>query len=78
MKGEKIMNENIIENNEVLEAAEDVVSTGTGIKLVGGALILGAIYGGIKLFKKLKAKKAEKDEPINAECVVDDECEEDE
>ena len=75
------MNENIMENNEVLEAAEDIVPTGsgTGLKLVGGALILGgAIYGGIKLYKKLKAKKAEKEDVFVAECTQYDECDEDE
>ena len=56
------MNEqNIMENNEVIEAAEDVVTSGTGLglKLGVGALVLGgAIYGGIKLLKKIKSKKA--------------------
>lgn len=73
-------NENIMENNEVMNAAEDVMTsgTGTGLKLVGGALILGgAIYGGIKLFKKIKAKKAEKDAVVDVEYYDCDECVED-
>lgn len=56
------MNENIMENNEAMEAAEEMVTSGSGIglKLIGGALLLGgAIYGGIKLRKKIKAKKEE-------------------
>ena len=73
-------NENIMENNEVINAAEDVMTSGTGIglKLVGGALVLGgAIYGGIKLFKKLKAKKAEKDDVVDVKYNDCDECVED-
>ena len=75
------MNEqNIMENNEVMEVAEDVVTSGSGVglKLAGGALILGgAIYGGIKLFKKIKAKKAEKDEAVDVKYTECDECDED-
>ena len=81
VKEEKNMeNENIMENNEVINAAEDVMTSGTGIglKLVGGALVLGgAIYGGIKLFKKLKAKKAEKDDVVDVKYNDCDECVED-
>lgn len=70
------MNEqNIMENNEVLEVAEEVVGTksGLGVKILIGALAtVGAIYGGIKLKKKLKSKKdedvmivdADEDQPI--------------
>lgn len=61
------MNEqNIMENNEVIGTAEDVVTSrsGLGLKLGLGALVLGgAIYGGRKLLKKLRAKK-EEDEVI--------------
>lgn len=57
------MNEqNIMENNEVLEVAEEVVGTksGLGVKILIGALAtVGAIYGGMKLKKKLKSKKDE-------------------
>ena len=57
------MNEqNIMENNEVIGAAEDVVTSrsGLGLKLGLGALAIGgAIYGGRKLLKKLRAKKEE-------------------
>lgn len=73
------MNENITENNEVMEVAEDVVTSGSGIglKLVGGTLILGGlIYGGTKLFKKIRAKKAEKDGAVDAEFTECDECDE--
>ncbi len=62
-------NENIMENNEAMETAEEMVITsgsGIGLKLIGGALLLGgAIYGGIKLRKKIKAKK-EEDETIES------------
>lgn len=75
------MNEqNIMENNEVMEVAEDVVTskTGTSLKLAGGALLLGGlVYGGIKLFKKFKARKEEKDETDDARHTECDECEED-
>lgn len=73
------MNENITENNEVMEVAEDVVTSGSGVglKLVGGTLILGGlIYGGIKLFKKIRAKRAEKDVAVDAEFTECDECDE--
>lgn len=57
------MNEqNIMENNEVLEVAEDIVKTNSGLgwKIIGGVLITaGTIYGGLKLIKKLKTKKEE-------------------
>ena len=57
------MNEqNIMENNEVIGAAEDVVTSRSalGLKLGLGALVLGgAIYGGRKLLKKLRDKKEE-------------------
>ena len=55
-------NENVMENNEVMEVAEEITKTnsGLGLKIIGGVLALGgAIYGGIKLRKKIKAKKEE-------------------
>lgn len=73
-------NENIMENNEVMDVAENVVTSGsgTGLKIVGGALLLGgAIYGGIKLFKKLKAKKMKKEDLVDVAYTEDDECDED-
>lgn len=55
------MNEqNIMENDEVLEVAEEVANNNSGLgwKVIGGVLVLaGTIYGGIKLRKVLKAKK---------------------
>ena len=67
-------NENIMENNEVMDVAENVVTSGsgTGLKLVGGA-----IYVGIKLFKKLKAKKMKKEDLVDVAYTEDDECDED-
>lgn len=70
------MNENIMENNETMEVAEEMVTSGTGLglKLGVGALILGgAIYGGMKLYKKIKAKREDgiivvSDEDIEVEC----------
>lgn len=57
------MNEqNIMENNEVLEVAEEVTNTNStsGLKIIGGVLVVaGAIYGGLKLIKKIKAKREE-------------------
>lgn len=57
------MNEqNIMENNEVIEAAEEVITSksGLGLKLSLGALAIGGvIYGGMKLLKKFRAKKEE-------------------
>ena len=56
------MNENIMENNEVIEAAEEVVTSksGLGLKLGLGALAIGGvIYGGMKLLKKFRTKKEE-------------------
>lgn len=53
-------NENIMENNEVLEVAEEIANTNSGLgwKIVGGVLVLaGTIYGGIKLIKKIRANK---------------------
>ena len=77
-------NENIMENNEVMEVAEEIANTNAGIgwKIVGGVLIAaGAIYGGIKLRKKIKAKKEEacvtydaaEDENIDYEDVDEEE-----
>lgn len=70
------MNEqNIMENNEVIEAAEDVVTSGIGLglKLGVGALVLGgAIYGGIKLLKKIKSKKAtDEDVEVDEDEVIE-------
>lgn len=57
------MNEqNIMENNEVIEAAEEVITSksGLGLKLGLGALAIGGvIYGGMKLLKKFRANKEE-------------------
>lgn len=70
------MNENIMENNEAMEVAEEIVTskTGLGLKLGVGALLLGGvIYGGMKLYKKIKTKKEDEsivvtDEDIEIEC----------
>lgn len=62
------MNEqNIMENNEVLEVAEDMASTNSGLgwKIIGGALLtVGAIYGGLKLKKKIKTKKKKEEQYV--------------
>lgn len=57
-------NEKIMENNEVLEVAEDYVTSGSGsaLKIVGGiAAVAGLAYGGYKLIKKFRAKKREEE-----------------
>lgn len=57
-------NQEIMTNNEVTEVTEEImeVSSGNGLKLVGGALIIaGLAYGGYRLIKKLKAKKEKTD-----------------
>lgn len=73
-------NENIMENNEVLEVAEDMVKTKSisGLKLAGGALVLaGIIYGGYKLVRKIKARKEEDTvESTNYVVVENDDVEE--
>lgn len=73
-------NENIMENNEVLEVAEDMVKTNSisGLKLAGGALVLaGIIYGGYKLVRKIKARKEEDTvESTNYVVVENDDVEE--
>lgn len=73
-------NENIMENNEVLEVAEDMVKTNSisGLKLAGGALVLaGIIYGGYKLIRKIKARKEEDTvESTNYVVVENDDVEE--
>ena len=54
------MDENIIVNDEIVEVAEDCVTTssGNGLVKVGiGAAIIGLAYGGYKLFRKFKPKK---------------------
>lgn len=55
------MNEqNITENNEVMEVAEEIANSnsGLGFKIIGGVVVAaGLIYGGLKLRKKIKAKK---------------------
>ena len=59
--------ENIMENNEVLDVAENVANTGSGLgrKIIVGALLAaGAIYGGLKLKKKIKAKKEADDQYV--------------
>ena len=73
-------NENIMENNEVLEVAEDMVKNNSisGLKLAGGALVLaGIIYGGYKLVRKIKARKEEDTvESTNYVVVENDDVEE--
>lgn len=56
--------QNIITNDEVLEVVDEeddeIVETNSknGLKLASGALIIsGLIYGGYKLFKKIKSKR---------------------
>lgn len=74
-------NQEIMTNNEVVEAAEEIVEvgSGSGLKLVGGALIIaGLAYGGYRLIKKLKAKKDQTDvidmvDSTENECDVVDE-----
>lgn len=76
------MNEqNIMENNEVLEVADDMArsNSGLGWKIIGGALIAaGAIYGGLKLRRKIKAKKEEDKKVVdvadNEQPIVVTEC----
>lgn len=55
------MNEqNIMESNEVLEVAEEIAKTNSGLgwKIVGGVLVAaGAIYGALKLGKRIEAKR---------------------
>lgn len=57
-------NENMMmENNEVTEVTEEYEDTNSGLcwKVIGGVLATaGAIWGGLKLKKILKAKKEEK------------------
>lgn len=73
-------NQEIMENVEVIEMEpEELVSasSGSGLKLVGGVLILvGLAYGGYKLIRKLKAKKEQEaiPESLEAETVetIDD------
>ena len=71
-------NTEIMTNNEVVEVAEDLVpaSSGNGLKMVGGALVIaGLIYGSYKLITKIKAKKKEKAEEAEVECnEFEDEC----
>lgn len=59
---ENIMDENIMENDEVSYVEEDVTceNSKTGWKIAGTVLAaIGVIYGGLKLRKKIKAKKEE-------------------
>ena len=71
--------ENIMENNEVLEVEEiEVENTNSGLswKIIGGALALaGTIYGGLKLRKKIKAKKESEPQLVKTtdEEIVDSE-----
>lgn len=56
--------ENIMEN-EAIETAEEIVSSGSGIglKVIGGVVaIAGLTYGAYKLYKKHKANKESKDD----------------
>lgn len=73
------MNEqNIMENNEVLEVAEEIAKSNSGLgwKIVGGVLVAaGVIYGGLKLKKKIRAKKEEDyviDDAAEEEIIEDD------
>ena len=61
---ENIMDENIMENDEVSYVEEDVTceNSKTGWKIAGTVLAaIGVIYGGLKLRKKIKAKKKEEE-----------------
>lgn len=63
-------NTEIMTNNEVVEAAEEIVSVGSGngLKFIGGGVVIAAIgYGVYRLIKKIKAKKAEQQDAIPAE-----------
>ena len=62
-------NENMMENNEVTEVTENYEESNSGLgwKVIGGALATaGAIWGGLKLRKILKAKKEEKTAEVEA------------
>lgn len=68
-------NQEIMENNEVLEAAEEIATNVSGLKIVGGAVVIaGVIYGCYKLIPKLKAKKKN----VELKAVFKDECEDEE
>jgi hypothetical protein len=71
---EKTMEEkNIITNEEVVEVAEEFVpaSSGNGWKVLGGAVAIAAlIYGGRKLWTKIKNKKEQQAED-SVVCDVD-------
>lgn len=59
-------NQNVMENNEVMDVAEEISTSGlgTGLKFVGGTLaIVGLVYGGYKLVTKFKAKKKSEENP---------------
>lgn len=76
-------NENMIVNDEVTEDYEtcENTSSGLGLKVIGGILATaGAIWGGLKLKKILKAKKEEKcvTGEVVEEKIIDDEIVEDE
>ena len=77
------MEENNIMTNEVIDVIDEVelepVKSGNGLKVLGGAAILGAIgFGVYKLVKKLKKKKEDQGvvidvEPEAADVNVDEE-----
>lgn len=56
------MDENIIVNDELMETTGEVIEStgcGKGLKTIGGvALIAGLAYGGWRLIKRFKNKKA--------------------
>lgn len=68
-----------MENQEIMTTFEDVevadvveVSSGNGLKYVGGVLALaGLAYGGYKLFKRHKAKKEQAQVVEVIECDSD-------
>ena len=70
------MDEQIIMNEEI-EVAEELVKTssGTGWKVLGGLLALGGLaFGGIKLWKKHKAKHGMVTIPCTTNDDSEDEC----
>lgn len=63
-------NTEIMRNDEVVEAAEEIVSasSGNGLKILGGGVIITAIGFGIyKLVKKIKSKKSEQKDAVPTE-----------
>lgn len=59
--------QDILVNEEVFEAAEEITEAGfgKGLKVTGAVVaVVGAIYGGYRLVKKLKAKKVQYGTPL--------------